>query len=337
MSCRETHGSLNILHVLRAPVGGLFRHVADLARGQSARGHRVGLIADSTTGGSDAEATLSALSTGLVLGVTRIPMSRHLSSADIAAVAHVTRRAAAAAADVIHGHGAKGGAYARLAGNKNAIRVYTPHGGSLHYGWTSPLGFFYLAAERVLMQRTDLFLFESAYGRDAFKAKVGRPSALVRIVHNGVSKPDFEPITAAAEAGADPAQVSPPSCAGHSASKTRVNALMSRASTSFVPRAKTWMAGTSPAMTPCSWLDARPTDLVFIGELRMLKGVDVLIEAIALLAQNGCAVTASIVGSGPDRAAFESQAAKLGLSDTPLGLDGSWSFPREPSRFPISC
>src|SRR5215468_4952848 len=47
---------LNILHVLRAPVGGLFRHVVDLARGQSVRGHRVGLVADSMTGGSDAEA-----------------------------------------------------------------------------------------------------------------------------------------------------------------------------------------------------------------------------------------------------------------------------------------
>jgi glycosyltransferase involved in cell wall biosynthesis len=243
---------------LRAPVGGLFRHVADLARGQSARGHRVGIIADSTTGGMEAEATFSALSARLALGVTRIPMSRHLSSADVAAVAHVTRRAAAPAADVIHGHGAKGGAYARLAGTKNAIRVYTPHGGSLHYGWTSPLGFFYLAAERVLMQRTDLFLFESAFGRDAFQAKVGRPSASVRIVHNGVSKPDFEPVATASEA----------------------------------------------------------TDLVFIGELRMLKGVDVLIGAIALLAREGCAVTASIVGSGPDRTAFERQAAKLGLSDT---------------------
>ena len=49
------------------------------------------------------------------------------------------------------------------------------------------------------------------------------------------------------------------------------------------------------------------SDLVFIGELRILKGVDVLIEAIALLAQNGCAVTASIVGSGPDRAAVSSE------------------------------
>jgi hypothetical protein len=47
---------LNIVHVLRAPLGGLFRHVVDLAEGQAARGHRVGLIVDSTTGGSRAEA-----------------------------------------------------------------------------------------------------------------------------------------------------------------------------------------------------------------------------------------------------------------------------------------
>ena len=42
---------LNILHVFRAPVGGLFRHVLDLSREQIARGHRVGLIADLRTGG----------------------------------------------------------------------------------------------------------------------------------------------------------------------------------------------------------------------------------------------------------------------------------------------
>ena len=52
---------LNILHVLRAPLGGLFRHVVDLAQGQAARGHRVGLIVDSTTGGTRAEAALASL------------------------------------------------------------------------------------------------------------------------------------------------------------------------------------------------------------------------------------------------------------------------------------
>jgi len=35
-------------------------------------------------------------------------------------------------------------------------------------------------------------------------------------------------------------------------------------------------------------IDPRATDLVFVGELRVLQGVDVLIQAIALLKRQGC-------------------------------------------------
>ena len=49
---------LNILHVLRAPVGGLFRHVLDLTHELIARGHRVGIVADSRTGGAQADEIL---------------------------------------------------------------------------------------------------------------------------------------------------------------------------------------------------------------------------------------------------------------------------------------
>jgi glycosyltransferase involved in cell wall biosynthesis len=252
-------GPLNILHVMRAPVGGLFRHVTDLARGQAARGHRVGLIADRSTGGTQAEATLSALASKLAHGVTRVPMSRHVGVSDFLAVRHVAQRAQAVAADVIHGHGAKGGAYARLASptDRNTIRVYTPHGGSLHFGWGSPTGLVYLNAERALMSRTDLFLFESAYGRDVFKAKIGEPPNLVRVVHNGVTDDEFQPIVVSQGA----------------------------------------------------------TDLLFIGELRMLKGVDVLIAAIRQLAEEGRKVTTTIVGDGPDRAQFQREVAKHGLGE----------------------
>ena len=48
----STSTSLKIVHVLRAPLGGLFRHVVDLTREQIERGHRVGLIVDSSTGGA---------------------------------------------------------------------------------------------------------------------------------------------------------------------------------------------------------------------------------------------------------------------------------------------
>jgi glycosyltransferase involved in cell wall biosynthesis len=53
---------------------------------------------------------------------------------------------------------------------------------------------------------------------------------------------------------------------------------------------------------------------VFIGELRMLKGVDVLLGAIARLARDGRNVTATIVGDGPDAGAFRAQADQFGLS-----------------------
>src|SRR6202050_994446 len=74
--------SLNILHILRAPVGGLFRHVLDIARGQAERGHRVGLVADTLTGGSRADAALAELAPKLAFGVRRFAISRQLDYSD---------------------------------------------------------------------------------------------------------------------------------------------------------------------------------------------------------------------------------------------------------------
>jgi hypothetical protein len=42
-----TDQPLRILHAVRAPVGGIFRHILDLAKGQADRGHHVGIVADS--------------------------------------------------------------------------------------------------------------------------------------------------------------------------------------------------------------------------------------------------------------------------------------------------
>jgi glycosyltransferase involved in cell wall biosynthesis len=248
--------ALNILHVFRAPVGGLFRHVIDLARGQIARGHRVGLIADSTTGGPRAEEVFAELGSKLALGISRIPVGRHPGLRDLGGAFHVSRRIAETNAQVIHGHGAKGGAYARLAfARKGTIRVYTPHGGSLLYRPNALIGQFYLQVENLLMRRCDLFLFESAYSSNVFREKVGTPRGIVRVVHNGVGEADLAPIEPAADA----------------------------------------------------------TDIVFVGEFRPVKGIDVLIEAIGSLHQRGRRISATIVGHGPEEAALRTQAAQLGL------------------------
>ena len=67
---------LRILHAMRAPVGGIFRHILDLANGQAERGHHVGIIADSLTGGERAEAALAEIAPRLKLGVHRIAIRR---------------------------------------------------------------------------------------------------------------------------------------------------------------------------------------------------------------------------------------------------------------------
>src|SRR5688500_8964034 len=92
---------LNILHVFRAPVGGLFRHVVDLARGQIARGHNVGLIADSTTGGTRADEVFAELAPRLALGISKFPFPRHLGWSDAGGVRHVAQRIAQNRAHVI--------------------------------------------------------------------------------------------------------------------------------------------------------------------------------------------------------------------------------------------
>lgn len=249
---------LKIIHVFRAPVGGLFRHVLDLVEGQVARGHRVGIIADSNTGGARADDVLSALAPKLALGLTRIAMRRPLNPTDFPATWHVTRRINETDADVIHGHGAKGGAYARLAfPRKGVLRAYTPHGGSLLLKHDNLSGRMYLSLEKMLLARRALYLFESAYSGDIFRQKIGTPNGIVRVIHNGVSKNEFEPVAPSPDA----------------------------------------------------------TDLVFMGEFRAVKGIDVLIDAIALLRTRGRTVTATLVGSGPDEAALAAHIERLSLQN----------------------
>ncbi len=60
---------------------------------------------------------------------------------------------------------------------------------------------------------------------------------------------------------------------------------------------------------------ARERDLVFVGRLVSDKGVDLLIEALALLAKQERRVCLTIVGDGPDRNALQKRALALGVGD----------------------
>ena len=200
---------------------------ATSARGQAERGHAVGLIADSVTGGAPAEAALAALAPQFSLGIERFPIARNPGPSDLIGVLRLRAAIRRLQPDIVHGHGAKGGAFARLAAiGERTIRAYTPHGGSLHYRPGTP-------ARRDL--RNDGTAADAAHrsyscSRATMRAGPIWTTSALRTAWcasccNGVGAADLAPIHPAKDA----------------------------------------------------------TDLVFVGELRRLKGVDVLLYALALL------------------------------------------------------
>lgn len=248
---------MRILHVFRTPVGGLFRYVRDLTRQQQALGHEVGILCDSSTGGETAVQLLNSVAPACGLGIVRFPISRLPGVGDLSGARQATTHARRLKPDIIHCHGAKGGLYGRLAASRLGVpSVYTPHGGSLHYSWSSPAGAVFLSAERFLHRVGSGLIFVCAFERDSYDRKIGIGGKPHAVIYNGLLPEEF----------ADAA-----------------------------PRA-----------------DA--ADVLFIGDMRVLKGVDVLLEALARL-RHSRTVSACLVGDGPDLERFKALAAKLELND----------------------
>jgi glycosyltransferase involved in cell wall biosynthesis len=201
-----SEGPLKILHCFRSPVGGIFRHVRDLAKAQNAAGHRVGILCDSTTGGEHEERLFDAIRGDLALGLTRIPMDRAIGPSDMMALWRAWREIGRLAPDILHSHGAKGGAYARVIGTLLRIgghkvaRLYCPHGGSIHYDAGRLSGRLYFRLERALEAMTDRLIFVSRYEQAGYAEKIGSPRVPFDIVYNGLSQEEFAPV--AAKAGA---------------------------------------------------------------------------------------------------------------------------------------
>ncbi|NOZ33488.1 MAG: glycosyltransferase family 4 protein [Alphaproteobacteria bacterium] len=240
---------MNIMQILRAPVGGLLRHVADLGEGLADRGHAVALV----TGGpaTPAEARhLAALERHFSLGIHTVPLPRVFSLADLLAPKRISRLANSLDIDVLHGHGAKGGFHARLAARNRAWPVfYTPHGGVLHYSPKSISGKVFFALERAQVQGTEKIIFESEFARTAFAKVIADPKERGTVIYNGLRKHEFNPVVSAGE-----------------------------------------------------------FTFGFVGELRKLKGLDVLLDALHRIGETGDMPTLVVAGDGPDRLEFEARA-----------------------------
>lgn len=197
---------LRILHCFRAPVGGVFRHVRDLALEHSRAGHEVGFICDSLTGGSYEDALFESVRPHLKLGITRLPIPRSVGPGDLLAAWRAASQIRARAPHVLHGHGAKGGAFARMIGWRlrlgadMPVRLYSPHGGSLHYSAADRSGRFYFTVERMLERWTEAVVFVSEFERASYGEKIGMPRPQSVVIPNGLRPDEFIPVEADADA-----------------------------------------------------------------------------------------------------------------------------------------
>lgn len=186
-----------IIHCFRSPVGGIFRHVRDLVFKQSEAGHKIGIICDSTTGGSYEDTLFEAILPSLDLGLHRIPMARSIAPRDLSALLKTRRLITSIKPDVVHSHSAKGGVYGRMGARYSGCSpktFYCPHGGAMHYDSASLKGKIFFTAERFLERMTTSLVFVSDYERKAYHEKVGQPSCPETVVFNGISPEEFIPV-----------------------------------------------------------------------------------------------------------------------------------------------
>lgn len=193
---------LRILQILRAPVGGLFRHVQDLTRELAARGHQLGIVADSLHTDALSEERLDRLRPFAPLGIHSLPIPRVFGHDDILSALKVRRLATDLRIDVLHGHGAKGGLNARLArlGARSRVALYTPHGGVLNFASGSVAGRAFRQIEHLLAAATDGIVFESAFAQAAYIQQIDTPRCPAPVIHNGLTPEEFEPILPAPDA-----------------------------------------------------------------------------------------------------------------------------------------
>ncbi|MCD2181264.1 glycosyltransferase family 4 protein [Rhizobium sp. GN54] len=193
-------GPLRIIHCFRSPIGGIFRHVRDLAEYHARQGHEVGIVCDSSTGGTYEDALFDEIRPFLSLGVFRLPIRRSVNPGDLRALWKSYREIRNLRPDVLHGHGAKGGAIARLIGSVLRVnryrvaRLYSPHGGSLHFTRQTIAGRTIFRLERLFESFTDAIVFVCDFERDTYVAKVGKPRCRSERIYNGISDRDFDTV-----------------------------------------------------------------------------------------------------------------------------------------------
>jgi len=191
-----------ILQIVGDPVGGIRKHVHDILTGLSNNFdfYYISSSNGDTTYINEIEHISSIIISHFTLDIRKKP-----SSVDLINILKIYQYIRCNNIDIVHGHGAKGGLYARICGKLSGCKVvYTPHGGVVHSMFGRLESKLYKVIERVLCLFTDLLVFESKYTANAFFQKFGCARVKSVVNYNGVSLPETKQIIQTTKHAADP-------------------------------------------------------------------------------------------------------------------------------------
>lgn len=195
---------IHVLQLVGEPVGGIRKHIHSIIPELDTLKFKLSYCYSSIATDSQFQQEITSIGAHVEATIPlRIKKKPHLS--DFVNLLILVRFVKRAKVDIVHGHGAKGGLYARLLAQICGIRaIYTPHGGIAHNMFSVWEELLYLSVERWAVRVTDYFIFESNYTAAAFQKKIHRPLSQWMVNYNGIAPIDMPAVaTRSKELGYD--------------------------------------------------------------------------------------------------------------------------------------
>lgn len=192
---QRTTRPIHVMQIVGDPIGGIRKHVHSVIHGLD-RARFVQSYAYSTTAQDEHFRREIGPLQALLLGAVPLRIRKKPHPGDLLNLVKLIYYVKKNKVDVIHGHGAKGGLYARVVGRFCNIKsVYTPHGGMVHNMFAKWEDRLYTAVEKWLSPMTDLYIFESKYTSNSFQNKVVQlPSDRWMVNYNGIPEPNLKEV-----------------------------------------------------------------------------------------------------------------------------------------------
>lgn len=176
----------HILLVVGDPTGGIRRHVHSIIKGIDKATFKISYVYDDSVADSAFYKEINVLTSNLV-GKMALKVHKSPHPTDVINIYQLRHFVISQHVDIIHGHGAKAGLYARVVGLMTGIpSVYTPHGGVTHDMFSRWAGWVYQTIERILAPLTGQFIFESQYTANAMAKRLGYVPKNAVVNNNGV-------------------------------------------------------------------------------------------------------------------------------------------------------